>query len=570
MKKLISLLTAVIMLSGTAASAWEGAEEYDMRKQLVKGSELNVYVEGDTDSAPYYGARLEPRSGVYFGTLAEHPDILDDFSTCLTYIEFDSQQPDFYYPANETIRNNNVNVMLGWNVANADTIRNIDAYTDYIENTVQTIASYGKNVYVRFAGEMNDTELGNGEEYKYAFRKVADIVHRYDNLAMVWSPIALGSLLKPYADYYPGNEYVDWVGLSCYQIKYFTGRKDVSTDDKMAFMTDTYAWHTNSVKPLMKFMSEYGISKPVMISEGGVANRNVFGEDTSAWASLRLRNMYWDLIMKYPQVKMINYFNVSMDGETEFFNMEADSELAGIIRNAINSGAYIHRNSQNSFAFKEIQSSNTLVGPQVPIYAHAYAQGAEFIDVDYYIDGNHYGSNVYSPHNITINLNDISDGSHTLEVCSRSGDTIIDTKQFNFTKLGAFVRFGAGQIVNNKQINVSLNGNQITFDVPPCIIADRTLVPIRAFANALGISDNDIDYNGNENTVTIKNGKNTVKLYINNPDSYINGQKAEIDVPPTVIDGRTLVPLRFISENFNCSVDYTDSSDALNVFLTTK
>ena len=64
MKKLISLMTAVIMLSGTAASAWEGAEEYDMRKQLVKGSELNVYVEGDTDSAPYYGARLEPRSGV--------------------------------------------------------------------------------------------------------------------------------------------------------------------------------------------------------------------------------------------------------------------------------------------------------------------------------------------------------------------------------------------------------------------------------------------------------------------------------------------------------------------------
>ena len=132
------------------------------------------------------------------------------------------------------------------------------------------------------------------------------------------------------------------------------------------------------------------------------------------------------------------------------------------------------------------------------------------------------------------------------------------------------MRFGAGQIVNNKQINVSLNGNQITFDVPPCIIADRTLVPIRAFANALGISDNDIDYNGNENTVTIKNGKNTIKLYINNPDSYINGQKAEIDVPPTVIDGRTLVPLRFISENFNCSVNYTDSSDALNVFLTTK
>lgn len=570
MKKLFSLLTAAVMLSSTAAFAWEGAEEYDQRKQFVKGSELNVYVEGDTDSAPYYGARLEPRSGVYFGTLAEHPDILDDFSTCLTYIEFDSMQGDFYYPANEMIRNNNVNVMLGWNVASADTIRNIDSYTDYIENTLKTIASYGKNVYVRFAGEMNDTDLGNGEEYKYAFRKVADIVHKYDNLAMVWSPIALGSLLKPYADYYPGNEYVDWVGLSCYQIKYFTGSKDVSTDDKMAFMTDSYAWHTNSVKPLMKFMSDYGIAKPVMISEGGVANRNVFGEDTSAWASLRLRNMYWDLIMKYPQVKMINYFNTQMGGETEFFNMDGSNELISIVREATTSGAYIHRNSQNSFSFKEIQNSSTLVGPQIPVYAHAYVQDAEFIDVDYYIDGVKYGGNVYAPHNITINLNDLSDGSHTLDVYSSVGGNQVQTKHYDFTKLGAFVRFGAGRIVDTKQINVSLNGNQIAFDVPPCVIADSTLVPIRAFANALGISDDDIDYNGSENTVTIRNGKDTVKLYINNPVAYVNGSNTEIGVPPTIIDGRTLVPLRFISENFNCNVDYNDSSDVLNVFLTTK
>lgn len=570
MKKLISILTAAAIMTAGTAFAWEGAEEYDMRKQLVKGTELNVYTEDSTDAAPYFGARLEPRSGVYFGTLAEHSNFLQNFSTCLTYIEFDSQQKDFYYPANEMIRNQNVNVMLAWNVANADTIRNIDAYTDYIESTVKKVASYGKNVYIRFAGEMNDTELGNGEEYKYAFRKVSDIVHKYDNLAMVWSPIALGSLIKPYADYYPGNEYVDWVGLSCYQIKYFGGSKDVSTDDKMAFMTDIYAWHTNAVKPLMKFMRDSGIQKPVMISEGGVANSNAYGEDTSGWASLRLNNMYYDLIMEYPQIKMINYFNAKMGHETEFFTLDGRSELISIINGAVSSGAYIRRGRENTFSFNKLQNTATLTGPEIPLYAHAYVQDCEYINVEYLIDGRQFYIGVYSPHKATLDLRSLSDGSHTLEARSYSGDTLIDSKKYTFSKLGAFARFGAGKIVENKTITVSLNGNQISFDVPPCVIADRTLVPIRAFANALGISDNNIDYNGSENTVTIKNGRNTIKLYINNPEAYVNGDKAEIDVPPTVIDGRTLVPLRFISENFNCDVDYSDSSESLNVFLTSK
>lgn len=566
MKKIISLSASIAILVSSTAFAWEGAEEYEQRKQFVRGSELNVYTEVSPDSAPYFGARLEPRSGVYFGTLAENSDEFSNISTCLTYIEFDEQQKDFYYPANEMIKNKNVNVMLGWNVSKADTIRNIDSYTSYIESTLKKVASYGKNVYIRFAGEMNDTDLGSGEEYKYAFRKVADIAHKYDNIAMVWSPIAVGSLIKTFADYYPGDEYVDWVGVSCYETKYWGG-KTASTDDQMAFMVGNYAWHTNSVKPIFKFMSDYGINKPVMIAEGGVAVRNKMGEDTSDWASQRLQNMYWDLIMKYPQIKMINYFNAKMN-EDEYFNLDGHADLISIIKNATDSGAYIHPNSQNTISFAELPGSGTVIGPQIPIYSHAYARDAEFIKVDYYIDGNLYDSNVYTPHDTTINLSDFADGQHKLEVCSFSGNTLLDMKEFNFTKLGAFARFGNGSIVNNKQINVSLNGQQIVFDTQPCVIADTTLVPIRAFANALGISDDNIDYNGSENTVTIKNGSDTIKLYINNPTAYVNGSSAKIEVPPTIIDGRTLVPLRFISENFKCSVDFSDSDSVLNIFLT--
>ena len=570
MKKLISIFIMLALLS-PSAFAWEGAEEYDLRKSLVQSNELNVYTEYDKESAPYFGAKLEPRSGVYFGTLTENNDEIKNFPTLLSYMEFDSRQPNLYVPSYRMVTaNKDMNVMLAWNVANADTIRNIDSYTDYIERILKILSEYGNNFYIRFAGEMNDAEIGAGEEYVRAFRKVADMIHKYDNLATVWSPIALGSLVKPFKDYYPGDEYVDWIGISSYQINYLWGNRDTANDNKMAFMTGQYAWQTNSIKPMIKFMNDNNIKKPIMISEGGVANRNIFGEDTYNWTAKRLRNMYWDLIMEYPQVKMINYFNTQVPGETEFFNFVGNTALINIVNEAASSGAYIRLDSDSAFSFKKIQDTATLTGPEIPLYAHAYAANVENITVEYYVDGRKIGSSDTSPNKASLNLNTLSDGSHTLEVRSLNGSEQLNSKSYPFTKLGVFARFGAGKIAESKQINVSLDKKAIAFDVHPCIIANRTLVPLRAFANAFGISDSNIDYNDKDKTVTLKKGSDTIKLYINTPDAYVNNIKTEIDVPPTIIDGRTLVPMRFISENFNCDVDYSDTNDTLNVFLTRK
>lgn len=570
MKKLISIFIMLAFLS-PVVSAWEGAEEYDLRKGLAQSNELNVYTEADSENAPYFGAKLEPRSGVYFGTLTENNDEIKNFPTLLSYMEFDSMQPNLYVPSYKMITSNkNMNVMLAWNVANADTIRNIDSYTDYIERTLKTLSEYGNNFYIRFAGEMNDAEIGTGEEYIRAFRKVADMIHKYDNMAIVWSPIALGSLVKPFKDYYPGDEYVDWIGISSYQINYLWGNRDAADDNKRAFMTGSYAWQTNSMKPMIKFMNDNNINKPVMISEGGVANRNTFGEDTSVWAAKRLRNMYWDVIMEYPQVKMINYFNTQIPGETELFNFVGNTSLINIVNEATSSGAYIHRDSGSTFAFKKIQDTATLTGPEIPLYAHAYTTNVENISVEYYVDGKKIGSSNTSPNKALLNLNSLSDGNHTLEARSLNGGEQLNSKSYPFTKLGVFARFGAGKIAESKQISVSLDKKAINFDVQPCIIADRTLVPLRAFANAFGISDSNIDYNDKDKTVTLKKDSDTIKLYINTPNAYVNGAKMEIDVPPTIIDGRTLVPLRFISENFKCDVDYNDTGSALNVFLTRK
>ena len=60
-------------------------------------------------------------------------------------------------------------------------------------------------------------------------------------------------------------------------------------------------------------MEKNGIEKPVAVSEDGVGTTMPYDNgDISEWAEPRLRSMYWYIPMKYPQVKLITYFNCSM------------------------------------------------------------------------------------------------------------------------------------------------------------------------------------------------------------------------------------------------------------------
>lgn len=568
MKRLISIIIAsVVVLLSFSALAWEGEEEYNTRKNMVGNSEFNMYVLDSTDKAPYYGARLEPRSGVYFGTIAENTDEFDGYSTVLTYVEFDNRQWDLYFPANSMVRNGNYNVMLAWNVSNADTIRNIDDYTDYIERTAQRFAAYGKDFYIRFAGEMNDTDLGTPEEYKYAFRKVADIVHKYDNMAIVWCPIGVGSLVKTYEDYYPGDEFVDWLGVSSYQIKYFTGDKTIQDEIKRVFMTGEYAWQTNSLKIMRKFMQDNNIQKPVMISEGGVANANIWSENYGDWSSRRMRNMYWDVIMEYPQVKMINYFNTRMSWEKEFFDLDNRSDLAAIVKEATDSGAYIKYNSEPIGAFTKIEESGTLAGPEIEVFSHAYLMD-EDAQVEYSLNGAKMLTET-SPYRARLDISSLPDGTNSLGYAFLSNGGWVRVGSYSFKKLGAYVRFGRGEIIENTQVTVYLDGKQVEFDVQPCIIAERTMLPVRLLANAMGIDDSDIIYGEKDKSVSIRRGNNTIKLFCDKDEAYVNGKSYELDAPPVIYDGRTLVPVRFICENFGCTVDYSSNIGGLNVYLKT-
>ena len=105
---------------------------------------------------------------------------------------------------------------------------------------------------------------------------------------------------------------------------------------------------------------------------------------------------------------------------------------------------------------------------------------------------------------------------------------------------------------STKDITVKVNDTVIRFpDQKPIIQNERTMVPIRFVAEALGY---DVDWNEQDNTAVIDDGK--IILYIGTNKAKINGKSVTLDVASTVVRDRTMVPLRVIAETLDCSVDW--------------
>jgi len=112
-------------------------------------------------------------------------------------------------------------------------------------------------------------------------------------------------------------------------------------------------------------------------------------------------------------------------------------------------------------------------------------------------------------------------------------------------------------------IKVQYNGKGLTFpDQKPIIRQNRTLVPIRPIAEGLGFK---VNWNGKSRTVSIVKGTNTVYLVVNSKVAKKNNQTITLDVPAQVVNGRTMVPVRFIAEALNYQVTWSAADHTVKI-----
>ncbi|HAS04570.1 MAG TPA: hypothetical protein DCR71_02240 [Dehalococcoidia bacterium] len=108
---------------------------------------------------------------------------------------------------------------------------------------------------------------------------------------------------------------------------------------------------------------------------------------------------------------------------------------------------------------------------------------------------------------------------------------------------------------------VVLDGQTLSFDVPPVIENNRTLVPLRAIFEALGAS---VQWDGATQTVTATKSDTEITLIIGG-QAFKNGQPVSLDVPAKIIESRTMVPLRFVSEAYGCQVTWDGATETITI-----
>ncbi len=221
------------------------------------------------------------------------------------YAGFDQSFQAFYLKNKRILQDPDRTILLSWapGVPSGTLYKEIaQGKTDpFIRQWAKSLKSLERPVYLRFAYEMNMTNMdwnateqnGGPQAFIAAWRRIHDIFEAQgaDNIRWVWCPHA-DQQSPHYTDarqYYPGDAYVDWIGL------------------------DGYAWRSQQ-----SFDQIFGASyqqlekhqKPMMIAEIGTAATD---NQPDQW----IQKTFMQLPKKYPRIKALVYFNADFSHRGE-------------------------------------------------------------------------------------------------------------------------------------------------------------------------------------------------------------------------------------------------------------
>lgn len=118
---------------------------------------------------------------------------------------------------------------------------------------------------------------------------------------------------------------------------------------------------------------------------------------------------------------------------------------------------------------------------------------------------------------------------------------------------------------NDNEISVYIDGEKVILDIPPVVVNNRALVPIRGIFEKLGAT---VDWNKETKQVIVKNKAVEVLLEVDNQAVLVNGKIKFLDTASQLTNSRTLVPVRFVAEALGHDVHW--SSIERRIDITTK
>lgn len=201
-----------------------------------------------------------------------------------------------------------------------------------IKQWAQDARQLGKPIFSRFLAEMN----GNWNSYSEAFdpsqthdkyieawRHVVRLFKEAgaNNVSWVWAPTAVDVGNVHWTEYYPGDEFVDWVGISVYS---FLGNGDPE-------------------EQIMGIYNDYAARKPIMIAECGAGDADNNPGKYSPGNSYRDNPVKWinrffdTLETKAKRVKAFMWFNIDRE---RVWKIQESSEKINTYRKRLEKGRY--------------------------------------------------------------------------------------------------------------------------------------------------------------------------------------------------------------------------------------
>lgn len=101
-------------------------------------------------------------------------------------------------------------------------------------------------------------------------------------------------------------------------------------------------------------------------------------------------------------------------------------------------------------------------------------------------------------------------------------------------------------------------GVSTTMDVATFIEDSRTFVPVRFMAQALGVPNDSIGWDGAKQQVTLRKGSTTLIMMIGGKELSVNGKATMMDTAPLIRNSRTFLPARYVAEALGYAVTYEE------------
>ncbi|WP_368297506.1 glycoside hydrolase family 26 protein [Cytobacillus firmus] len=173
---------------------------------------------------------------------------------------------------------------------------------EYLRQFAKDAGELKVPILLRYASEMNGTWTfysGHSEKYIEKWKLVHDVMEKEaPNVMMLWNVFTMPE--STIAEFYPGDEYVDYVGVNIYNVFYHNDKIEEKSDFEDPLRLLDYVYNTYSHK------------KPIVIGEYGGTNYTVTdGKHHDEFAIQKITRMYKYLPELYPRVKFIYYFDVN-------------------------------------------------------------------------------------------------------------------------------------------------------------------------------------------------------------------------------------------------------------------